>query len=85
MTNTPNGGGNAVTSTSGAFSVALGGPQTLTISGVGGANAVFSGTATFQTPTGGIPEPGAWALMIVGFAGTGALLRRRRQMAFAAL
>ena len=27
---------------------------------------------------GGIPEPGAWALMIVGFGGAGAMLRRRR-------
>ncbi len=78
VTNTSNGSGNAVTSTSGAFSVALGGPQTLSVSGIGGADAVFSGTATFQALTAGVPEPGAWALMIVGFAGTGALLRRRR-------
>ena len=48
------------------------------VSGIGGADAVFSGTATFQALTAGVPEPGAWALMIVGFAGTGALLRRRR-------
>ncbi|MBL8555804.1 MAG: PEP-CTERM sorting domain-containing protein [Phenylobacterium sp.] len=27
---------------------------------------------------GGVPEPAAWALMIVGFAGAGAALRRRR-------
>lgn len=26
-----------------------------------------------------IPEPGAWALMLVGFGGAGALLRRRRR------
>jgi hypothetical protein len=31
----------------------------------------------------GIPEPGAWALMITGFAGMGALMRRRRTLAFA--
>jgi hypothetical protein len=27
---------------------------------------------------GGVPEPAAWALMIVGFGGVGGLLRRRR-------
>jgi hypothetical protein len=25
-----------------------------------------------------IPEPGTWALMILGFGGSGAMLRRRR-------
>ena len=28
--------------------------------------------------TGSVPEPGAWALMILGFGGAGAALRRRR-------
>jgi hypothetical protein len=28
---------------------------------------------------GGVPEPGTWALMIMGFGGVGAVLRRRRQ------
>jgi hypothetical protein len=31
-----------------------------------------------------VPEPGAWALSIVGFAGAGAILRRRRTMEFPA-
>ena len=35
-------------------------------------------------PTGGVPEPSAWALMIVGFGGVGALLRRRRHAGLAA-
>ncbi len=30
------------------------------------------------TPGGGVPEPAAWALMILGFGGAGAMLRRRR-------
>jgi hypothetical protein len=30
-----------------------------------------------------VPEPGAWALMILGFGGVGALMRRRRAMALA--
>ena len=33
--------------------------------------------------TAGVPEPATWALMILGFGGVGALLRRRRREAFA--
>ena len=29
--------------------------------------------------TGGVPEPAAWALMLVGFGGLGAALRHRRR------
>ncbi len=31
-------------------------------------------------PRGGVPEPTSWALMLTGFAGLGAMLRRRRAM-----
>jgi hypothetical protein len=31
----------------------------------------------------GAPEPAAWALMIAGFGGAGAMLRRRRGQMFA--
>jgi len=35
-----------------------------------------------DAPTGGVPEPSSWALMILGFGGMGAALRaRRRQLA----
>ena len=34
-------------------------------------------TITAGIPTGGVPEPAAWALMIAGFGLTGAALRRR--------
>jgi hypothetical protein len=39
-------------------------------------NAVLWGTNSGPT----IPEPTTWAMMILGFAGTGALLRRRRKI-----
>ncbi len=32
------------------------------------------------TPTGGVPEPATWAMMILGLGGVGATLRRRRRM-----
>lgn len=35
-------------------------------------------------PATNVPEPGAWALMIVGFGGIGAVLRRHRRLALAA-
>ena len=78
FTNTPNSsGGNTVQASSGAFPVVVGGPQVLRVVGVGGPDAVFSGTATFEA-TAAVPEPGAWALMIMGFGGAGAMIRRRR-------
>jgi hypothetical protein len=33
---------------------------------------------TGPDPVGGVPEPTSWALMIIGFGGAGAVLRRRR-------
>jgi hypothetical protein len=35
-------------------------------------------------PPGGVPEPGVWALMLMGFFGAGAAVRRGRQAAVAA-
>jgi len=34
--------------------------------------------ARYVGDTGPVPEPGAWALMILGFGAAGAMLRRRR-------
>jgi hypothetical protein len=31
----------------------------------------------------GVPEPATWTMMIIGFGGVGALIRRRRSLAFA--
>ncbi len=44
----------------------------------GGASGVDFNLPSGVTFTNGVPEPGVWALMLVGFAGLGAALRRRR-------
>lgn len=51
-------------------------------------SAIFNPTTLMVSPNpgGGVsaaPEPSAWALMILGFGGVGATLRRRRGLAFA--
>lgn len=83
--NNPDGtGGNVVMAAGGPYPITLGGAQHLVVSGTGGRDAVFSGTATFSPVTAAVPEPGAWALMIMGFGGAGALLRRNRRTALSA-
>jgi hypothetical protein len=45
--------------------------------GIWGPN-IFLGTATFTNPdTGSVPEPGTWAMMLVGFGLIGLAVRRR--------
>jgi hypothetical protein len=39
------------------------------------------GDLVYAPKTGGVPEPATWAMMIAGFAGIGAALRRRRLVA----
>ena len=39
-------------------------------------------TASFTS--GGVPEPATWAMMLTGFGGLGALMRRRRALSVAA-
>lgn len=41
--------------------------------------AMTCGNDVIQGQVAGVPEPATWALSIIGFAGTGAMLRRRRQ------
>jgi hypothetical protein len=44
-----------------------------------GYSLVVSQNAGNRPAAGGVPEPAAWALMLVGFGGVGAVLRRRGQ------
>jgi hypothetical protein len=44
---------------------------------------ITNGDGDFIIHAVGVPEPGAWALMLVGFGGLGAALRSRRRMASA--
>lgn len=64
--------------------VTAGGAQTLALKGTGGGNASYSGVVTFAPSMGAVPEPATWGLMIAGFGGAGAMLRRRQRTAVAA-
>lgn len=44
---------------------------------------LLDGVSIAAGPGGGVPEPASWAMMIFGFGGVGAILRRRRGLAFA--
>jgi len=41
------------------------------------------GGSIFEPPTGGVPEPGTWGLLILGLGATGAMLRRKHRLAWA--
>lgn len=41
------------------------------------------GSAAPSAALAAVPEPGTWALMIIGFGGAGAMIRRRKALAFA--
>jgi hypothetical protein len=39
----------------------------------------YSGTLNVQSVRGAVPEPATWAMMLIGFAGVGFAMRRRRR------
>ncbi len=41
-------------------------------------NSDHVGSVSFEPVSGGVPEPAAWTLMLAGFGGIGAAMRRRR-------
>lgn len=51
-----------------------------THNGCGLGEVAFRSTALAPPPPGAVPEPATWAMMILGFGGVGATLRRRRQV-----
>ena len=81
-------GATLVATSSGSFG-ALAEWMSLSIAGVTFDSVTWSGSGTdfhpygvdnvvFGAAQGGVPEPAAWALMLVGFGGLGVALRRRR-------
>lgn len=60
-------------------------PVFAVIGGNGGQLQDFTASGVVGTFGGAVPEPGTWALMIMGFGGAGAMLRsRRRSLALSA-
>lgn len=68
--------------TNGMSNFALGvGTFVLNIQGTPGTQSgSFGGTVAFAA-TPAVPEPGTWAMMLLGFGGMGVAMRRRRRMA----
>ena len=61
------------------------GPHTINLIGTltGNLAASYSGTLNVQVAP--VPEPATWAMMLIGFAGVGMAMRRRRRPALAQL
>lgn len=60
-----------------AISLIAGANNTLTVNGTNTGNSAFSGTLTFAAQS-AVPEPGTWAMMLLGFGAVGFSMRRKR-------
>ena len=56
-----------------------GGTNNLVVSGNTGGNASFAGNIAFAQVA-AVPEPGTWAMMLLGFGAMGVSIRRRRRV-----
>ena len=56
---------------------AMAGVQTLVVNGLSRGNGSFAGTISFM-PMAAVPEPGTWALLLLGFAAVGFSMRRSK-------
>jgi hypothetical protein len=59
-------------------SLSAGATNVLRVSGSTGGDAAFSGTLSFAVAA-AVPEPGTWALMLLGFGAVGGAMRRQRR------
>ena len=62
-------------------SLVAGGLNTISVAGTTGGAASFSGNLSFASVA-AVPEPGTWALMLLGFGAVGFSMRRRRSGAY---
>ena len=60
-------------------SLVTGGTNNLVVSGTTGGNASFTGNIAFAQVA-AVPEPGTWAMMLLGFGAMGVSIRRRRRV-----
>lgn len=60
-----------------AISLMAGANNTLTVNGTNTGNSAFAGTLTFAAQS-AVPEPGTWAMMLLGFGAVGFSMRRKR-------
>lgn len=58
-------------------SLVPGGNNVLNVNGTSGGNAAFSGTLSFASVA-AVPEPTTWMLMLMGMAGVGFSMRRKK-------